>query len=116
MPGKFISKSVNAVVSMGWYNLAKQAYDPSTVTFNPKADDPNTYMSIFGFEQKRLLEVFVKEFKGKILFVSKPSINGRENHGKRPRNTIVVYEAADSVEQVPPVVATAPETSNVSTV
>jgi hypothetical protein len=96
MSGKFITLSVTNLVTGGGYDYMARAYLPKKIK-EFKEDDPNTYITIFSVEQQNSFNVFKEQFKGKILFISKPSVNGRENHGTRPRNTIVVYEPVSSV-------------------
>jgi hypothetical protein len=106
MSGKFITLSVANLVTGGQYDYYARAYLPKKIK-EFKADDPNTYITIFSVDQQNSFNVFKEQFKGKILFISKASVNGREHHGKFPRNTIVVYE---------PAAAAAPETLHVSSV
>jgi hypothetical protein len=106
MSGKFITVSVANLVTGGQYDYYARAYRPKKIK-EFKADDPNTYITIFSVDQQNSFNVFKEQFKGKILFISKASVNGRAMHGKQPRNTIVVYEPGS---------AAAPETSHVSSV
>lgn len=103
MPGKFIVQNVNSVVKPRHYDYYSRNYVEARMCFTPSTTDENTYITIFGYEQDDILKFFLANYKGKIVHVSEKSINGRENHGTYPRNTVVVYEAADSVQQVPTV-------------
>ena len=91
MSGNFITLRVDGLIWGGgreWFT--GKEIPVSLRSF--KEDDSNTYMSIFGDSQAHKLRQFKEHFKGTILFESVKAVNGKAHHGKRPRNTIVVYE------------------------
>jgi hypothetical protein len=96
MSGKFITLPVYAIIRGGGLNWGTGKPYPYTLhKFDD--NDQNTYITIFSVKQASLFNKFKEMFKGNILFISKPSVNGRANHGTEPRNTVVVYEPVSSV-------------------
>lgn len=96
MSGNFITLNARDLVRGGHYDWYTKKTTPITIR-SFAAGDNNTYISIFGESQDQLLNQFKEHFRGTILFESVKSVNGMANHGKLPRNTIVVYEPVSSV-------------------
>jgi hypothetical protein len=96
MSGKFITLSVNRLITGGGSNWRTGEPYPYKV-YDFGVNNQNTYITIFSIDQIDQFKQFKELFKGNILFISKPAVNGRKSHGKQPRNTIVVYEPVSTV-------------------
>ena len=58
-------------------------------TFQLNSED--TYMAIFSRAQKDHLDFFLKNFKGKIIYISPEATNNKPWH-EDSRNTLVIFE------------------------
>jgi hypothetical protein len=72
------------------YNFSDWSYTLDLFRLSPDS----SYISIFGPDQFKQLEIFLKSDKVKLLFKGNKAVNGSRHHGTIPRNTIVVFELA----------------------
>ena len=85
--GKLVEIGINSFFE---YNNIRNRYE---LALN-RLSSENTYISIFGPQNIRHLEVFLSDSRIKIIYEAKKAVNRREGHGDLPRNTLVVWELA----------------------
>lgn len=82
-----VSTVVGRVATGVWPNYTYKEFACASRYYNK--DD--TYMVVFGPAQGHELGMFDRNFKGKVLFRSRPACN--INHkGSGPRNTLIIFE------------------------
>jgi len=97
MPGDFVALTAHDLFN--YMYLPWPSMDYTVVPKeNPKLSTKNTYFLIFNKKQKQHWEAFFSWFKGKVVFISKPSCNSI--HPGATRNVLVVFEClSDSAEK-----------------
>lgn len=89
MPGDFVALNTRDLFDLRWLPWPSSGYVINIKT-NTNLSTKNTYFLIFSKQQKQEWDAFFSWFKGKVVFISKPSCNSI--HAGPPRNVLVVFE------------------------